>query len=95
MDAEREAKRLLGNLCSDPAAWCFDYKTGCTCRGELAAALLRAHAAGRREAVEECARVADAEAAKALSVGLRCLAERIAKKCRALAAGAGEKEGEG
>lgn len=92
MDAEREARELVaswndgGLLTDDEAADLTKI---------IAAALLRAHAAGRREAVEECARVADAEAAKALSVGLRCLAERIAKKCRALAAGAGEKEGEG
>ena len=93
MDAEREAQQIIGDgICGKVCSMAY---AECSCRTSLAAALLRAHAAGGREAVEECARVADAEAAKALSVGLRCLAERIAKKCRALAAGAGEKEGEG
>lgn len=61
----------------------------------IAAALRRARAAGRREAVEECARVAYAAGCDN-PLCLLCVGHGLAAKIRALAAGAGEqKEGEG
>ena len=59
MDAEREAREVLSSVTKD---WSFEIHIGCPdlmaeIESAIAAALRRAHAAGRREAVEECARV--------------------------------------
>lgn len=91
MDAEREAREIVNDYRGYPDWWeqqrCYD-----TLELRIAAALRRAHAAGRREAVEECAE----------HVGKLVLLTPTEKRMvqssirRALAAGAGEqKEGEG
>ena len=58
MDAEREAREIVNDYRGYPDWWeqqrCYD-----TLELRIAAALRRAHAAGRREAVERCAKVAD------------------------------------
>ena len=91
MDAEREAREVLSSVTKD---WSFEIHIGCPdlmaeIESAIAAALRRAHAAGRREAVEECAE----------HVGKLVLLTPTEKRMvqssirRALAAGAGEQKG--
>ena len=87
MDAEREAREVLSSVTKD---WSFEIHIGCPdlmaeIESAIAAALRRAHAAGRREAVEECARVVRSIPAQGSMVRGEAL-EQALGRIRALAA---------